>query len=115
MITLSVDPGEPEEIWIENDRHILGRYDQTQRDLFVDIGAHVGAVSVLAVKEDGFDMAIAVEADLENFARMIDNIAVNNCEGQIFPIWAAISTTSLERVALYMPPTVANSGCRSLL
>jgi FkbM family methyltransferase len=116
MIDISTSPGEPAEIWIENAKAVLNRYDGQGRGLLVDIGAHVGTVSLLALKEYGFEYAIAVEADLENFARMIDNIAINNCEGRILPIWAAITNTTLAPTQLYLPvPQEANSGCRSLM
>src|ERR1044071_3139362 len=108
-----------EQFYVENARQIVDRYTGESREFLLDVGAHVGGVSIAAVKEYGFKCAVAVEADLENFARMIDNIAINDCEGKVLPIWAAVtSKTRLENVVLRSIPERPgqdNSGVHSLL
>lgn len=107
-----------ESFYTKNAREILERYTGDNRRFLLDIGAHVGGVSIVAVKEYGFDCAVAVEADLENFARMLDNIAMNDCEGKVLPIWAAVTSKSrLENVILRSIPEQPgqdNSGAHSL-
>jgi FkbM family methyltransferase len=105
---LVIPEGEQAGWWIENAYEILNRY-QGSGKTFVDIGAHIGVESIIAVKERGFDKAIAIEPALENDVKLLDNIAINDCEGYILPLWAAISNDPpLTRLTLrYMGP---NSG-----
>src|SRR5438132_11999874 len=114
MIELQTREGEPEKTWIDNAQQILAPYQGSGKFL-IDLGAHIGAVSILAVKKYGFTQCIAVEADLENFAHMLDNIAMNDCEGYVLPIWAAItSDPPLSHRFLYSN-TLSNSGTHSIV
>lgn len=58
--------------------------------LFIDIGAHVGAVSVAAF-EKGFSEIIAIEMDFENYKCLCSNIKNTN----VLPIYGAL-TSDLE-------------------
>jgi FkbM family methyltransferase len=112
-----VEPEESSEFWIANAKAVLDRH-QGGKGLLVDIGAHVGTLAILAVKEYGFTSVVAVEPNLDNFGRMIENISYNDCEGRILPIWAAISNKTLATTKLYQPPKSSKgvtSGCWSLI
>lgn len=69
---------------------------------------------MIAVKEAGFSLAIGIEANGQNFARMVANIALNECQGKILPIWAAVTNRSFQREALYSNNLGINSGIQSL-
>lgn len=94
---------------------ILSRY-KGKKNLMVDVGAHIGVVSVMAVLEEGFKFAIAIEPNLVNFVRLIDNIQLNGCEGRILPVWAAVGTKSFTQGTLYSNDNNGNlnSGVQSL-
>lgn len=105
----AVPDGEALDFWIANAYEILNRHEGPG-ETFVDLGAHVGIVSVLAVREKGFQKVIAVEPALENYVQLLDNIAVNDCEGKILPVWAAITNDlPLTQTTLKQMPT-GNSG-----
>lgn len=109
--------------WFEENAHkILSRYEGPCETM-IDLGAHVGMVSVLATKEYGFDFAVAVEPELENYVHLLDNIAIGDCEGKVLPLWAAIGEESYKIVNLYTIPVKnkynpeflgLNSGTHSL-
>ncbi len=87
---LVIPEGEQANWWIENAYQILDRYRGNGKT-FVDVGAHIGTESILAIKEFGFERVVAIEPALENYVILLDNIALNDCEGYILPLWAAIT------------------------
>ena len=55
-------------------------------DIFCDIGANIGVYSVLAASRTGKEGRVyAFEPHGANFARLIDNIALNNFQQVVFP------------------------------
>jgi FkbM family methyltransferase len=109
----NIQEGESINYFVNSAEHILGRH-KGKKGLLVDFGAHVGVLDVMAVKEEGFEFAIAVEANLENFVRLVDNIVLNDCQGYILPIWAAVSNQSYKPGVLYSNNQGMNSGIQSL-
>jgi FkbM family methyltransferase len=99
--------------YINSAATILDRF-QGEPGVLVDIGAHVGILDLLAVSEGGFRIAAAIEANMYNFVRMVDNIVMNECEGRILPIWAAVTNRSYQTETLYSNNLGINSGIQSL-
>ena len=61
-------------------------------DVFWDVGANVGAYSLLAAKIQSADVnVIAFEPYIPTFAHLWDNIVLNNCSNRITPICCALS------------------------
>jgi FkbM family methyltransferase len=67
----------------------------------VDLGAHVGAFTCLAVKEFGAELVFAVEPDPTNFSHLIINIEANGIAKNVIPIMAAIAPKSWETRKLH--------------
>jgi FkbM family methyltransferase len=57
--------------------------------LFLDVGANIGAASVLALGRHGFKGALAVEPNSANVALLRANLAVNGLEGRCTVVTAA--------------------------
>jgi len=66
-------------------------------DVFYDIGANIGAYSLLAAKIYGSDISIvSFEPAFPNFSQLCRNISLNNCQDTIVPLQIGLSdTTSL--------------------
>jgi FkbM family methyltransferase len=109
----NIQEGESINYFVNSAEHILGRH-KGKKGLLVDFGAHVGVLDVMAVREEGFEFAIAVEPNLENFVRLVDNIQLNDCQGYILPVWAAVSNQSYKTGVLYSNNQGVNSGIQSL-
>lgn len=62
-------------------------------DLFVDVGANVGAYTVLASGEAGAD-TVAIEPDPATFAALEDNVALNRLGSRVRAIRSAVGPTS---------------------
>ena len=74
---------EPETVrWIE--RHFR------DGDVFYDIGANVGAYSLIAAKRFPNLRGVAFEPSALNFGQLVRNIAVNGCGEQITPLAIAL-------------------------
>ncbi len=67
-------------------------------DVFYDVGANVGAYSLLAAKiGKPAPRVVAFEPSAVNFAQLVRNIALNNCQDRIIPVQVALAgRTSLE-------------------
>lgn len=112
-LQFNIQEGEPITYFLNSANNILNRH-KGKKGLVVDIGAHIGVLDVLATKERGWDFAIGVEPHLPNFARMLDNININHCEGNILPIWAAVADKSYQQGILFSNNQGINSGIQSL-
>jgi len=64
--------------------------DVRRGDVLYDIGANVGAFSLIAAKHSGA-YVVAFEPGYANFARLCDNIQLNDCGGRIVPLPTALS------------------------
>lgn len=66
-------------------------------EVFYDIGANVGAYSLLAAKLYGSDIAVyAFEPAFPNFVQLCRNISLNRCQDSLVPLQIGLSdTTSL--------------------
>jgi FkbM family methyltransferase len=63
-----------------------------ENDIFYDIGANIGVYSVLAASRTGKGGRVyAFEPHGANFARLVDNIALNNLQQVVFPHNFALS------------------------
>jgi FkbM family methyltransferase len=64
-----------------------------ERDVFVDVGAHVGTTTVPAVTRFGFRSAVALEPETTNFRLLEATIALNALGERIVPLNVAVSNT----------------------
>jgi FkbM family methyltransferase len=90
---------------------VLENYKGSQPEVIVDVGAHIGAVSLM-FGSNGSEFIAAVEPDVDNFRCLLEGIQVNNCMGRILPIPVAITNNSFDKVYLYKGSN--NSGERGL-
>lgn len=61
-------------------------------DLFFDVGANIGAYSLIAAKcFAGAVKVFAFEPAFSNFSQLCRNIALNNCQDAVFPLSLALS------------------------
>lgn len=66
------------------------RFYQGPRGTFVDIGAHVGLVSLFAATELGFQRVVAIEAWTRNLEMLEANVERNGLGGIITPVLGAV-------------------------
>lgn len=85
----------------------------------VDIGAHIGELSILAAKR-GAECVWAIEPDIDNFHMLLHNIEENNMEEQVIPLFFAVwDKMGVTRIKL--PKKIwkfwrkRNSGQRSII
>lgn len=79
--------GEPETVdWI--------RSNLRAGDTLWDVGANVGAYSLLAPKLVPGSAVVVLERYIPTFAHLWKNIAINRCENQITPLCVALSEHS---------------------
>ena len=64
--------------------------DVRRGEVLYDIGANVGAFSLIAAKHTGA-YVVAFEPGYANFARLCDNIQLNDCAGRIVPLPTALA------------------------
>lgn len=64
----------------------------TKKFIFLDIGANQGLYSIIACKNPNCLKVIAFEPVSSTFSILVDNIRANECEDDIMPIHAAISS-----------------------
>jgi FkbM family methyltransferase len=76
---------EPETVnWIET--------GMKKGDVLYDIGANVGAYSLLASKYfDGDIKVFAFEPGFQNYHQLVKNVVLNNAEGSVVPLYTALS------------------------
>lgn len=60
---------------------------------FVDVGAHIGTTTIVALAEYGFTSAVAIEPDPANVRLLRANLALNGMEARIAVVAAAIAAT----------------------
>jgi len=64
-------------------------------EVFYDIGANVGAYSLLAAKSYGSDISVyAFEPAFTNFAQLCRNISLNQCQDVMMPLQVGLSDTT---------------------
>jgi len=90
----------------------LFRFYQGPRGTFVDIGAHVGLVSLFAATELGFQRIVAIETWWRNFEMLKVNIERNGLESIITPVLGAVVKEDNGPRAIYKAGT--NEGQYSL-
>ena len=94
---------EPETVdWIESFLH--------PGDIFYDIGANVGAYSLVAAKYfDGNIKVLAFEPAFTNFANLCKNIYIIHCQDVIVPLQIALSDQTVIKNFNYRNLTVGGS------
>jgi FkbM family methyltransferase len=92
-------------------KEVWDAYPEIVPDVVVDIGAHVGLFS-LDMACNGAKFVIAVEADLDNYMYLLENVQENNKLGRVFPVLAAVSDKSFNFLSIYS--SQGNSGMKSL-
>lgn len=79
--------GEPETVaWIKN--------NLCKGDVLWDVGANVGAYTLLAAKLVPEAAVVAFEPYIATFSHLWENIALNRCSGQVTPLCVALSRSS---------------------
>lgn len=78
-------------------------------DLVIDIGAHVGAVSLVAAKK-GAKHVIAYEAESRNYQCLCKNVEMNNFIGVITPLHLAVASVTGEKRRLYARETLSGNA-----
>ena len=69
---------------------IFGR-DAVARRTFIDVGANIGTTTVPAVLSHGFDSAVAIEPEPENFRVLRLNVLLNDLEDRVATLQLAAS------------------------
>ena len=68
------------------------RKNMRSNDVFWDVGANVGAYSLLAAKiNSSGSQVIAFEPYIPTFAHLWDNIVLNNCNEKVIPLCVALA------------------------
>jgi FkbM family methyltransferase len=65
--------------------------------VIVDVGAHVGTTSIMALLEHGFSEAVAIEPDPDNVRLLRASAALNGVDARIHVIPAALSDSASKR------------------
>lgn len=63
----------------------------TERDLFVDVGAHIGTTTLYAVRHLGFANAVAIEPSLANMRLLRLNVVANGLEPVVRTVHSAVA------------------------
>lgn len=72
-----------------------------ENDVFYDIGANIGAYSLIAASLSEKCKVVAIEPSIETYAALVKNIKLNKLENQILPIYGAVSSkTGIEKFTL---------------
>ncbi|MCP9485396.1 MAG: FkbM family methyltransferase [Gaiellaceae bacterium MAG52_C11] len=61
------------------------------RELFLDVGAHIGTTTLYAVRHLGFSKAVAIEPSFENMRLLRLSVFANGLEGVVRTVHSAIS------------------------
>ncbi len=98
---------------LKDAKEILAHAQLKPGALVLDIGAHIGTLSVLAAKQGA--TVVALEPDVDNFSALLKNVHANGVWGKVIPIPCAVTTKSFETVTLYGGPSAGlNQGQNSL-
>ena len=85
-------------------------YLDDQRDVAIDLGAHVGCTALYLAAELGFKKVLAVEAYWENFRVLVNNIYANGLQDIVIPMWAAAANVTGEFRPIYWSRSMSNHG-----
>ena len=69
----------------------LGRHPARQGRALVDVGAHIGLATIPAIVKHGFERAVAVEAEPDNFRLLRANMALNALDERVATMQVAVS------------------------
>ena len=81
-----------------------------EKNLIIDMGAHVGCSATFYAAELGFKRVFAVEACWENFRLLVNNIYNNHLETAITPMWGAVAGLTGEWRPIYLSGSQLNHG-----
>jgi FkbM family methyltransferase len=73
---------------------LRARGRETEGTLFVDVGAHIGTTSIVALTRYSFGRAVAIEPDPENARLLRANVALNGLHERVAVVEAAVSDTA---------------------
>ena len=79
-------------------------------DVLWDIGANVGAYSILAAKLCPGASVISFEPFIPNFAHLWDNIVLNGVTAQVFPVCVGLSDTTAPTALSIKGPRAGSAG-----
>lgn len=98
---------------IRNDYN-LSNYKFAANDTILDLGAHVGIISIILAKKNPTIRIYAIEACPQNFMYLVKNIIINKI-ANIIPINMAVTDKTGELALLYdVGTSQANSGGSTL-
>jgi FkbM family methyltransferase len=90
---------------------MLPPYYEGGREVALDLGAHVGTRALWLATDGGFEKVYAVECNAKNFHSLVRNVEVNQLQGKVIPILAAVAD---KPAILRLTHTGVNSGQSSL-
>lgn len=106
----AVPKGETIHGYVARAEEALAEAPKLEGAVVLDLGAHVGTVSVLAASR-GAARVIALEPNPDNFLALVQNVRVNDQWGRVVPLPLAVAaTTGTARLT-----SAGGSGQRSLL
>jgi FkbM family methyltransferase len=79
---------------------------------FLDVGANIGSASMVAVRRFGAQRALALEPGPENVRLLKANLALNDLDGRVEPIAAAVSDTPGAVVLELAPENIGDHRVR---
>ena len=79
-------------------------------DVLWDIGANVGAYSILAAKLCPGASVISFEPFIPNFAHLWENIALNGVTAQVFPVCAGLTDKTAPTALAVKDPRAGSAG-----
>ena len=75
-------------------RHMYEALRDVPRDAsVVDVGAHIGSMSVWFARVAGARRVVAIEPDDEHYGMLVDNISLNELSDLVTPVHAAVGAT----------------------
>jgi FkbM family methyltransferase len=86
-----------------HEQDIIDRFIPNERDIVVDVGAHIGLYTIIASKRVGPNgKVIAIEADPSNFEMLNRNIQLNNLTN-VLALNYAVYSKEEKNMKLYLP------------
>lgn len=98
---------------LDTARAILDKAPKPLPSVVVDIGAKLGAVTILALKEYGVKFVVATEADPGNYQALIHNVVANGLWGKVLALPVAVTGWSQRKDLVVAVPILQNVVAKS--
>lgn len=92
------------------DEYALLEFPFKEGDVFIDIGVHIGGVSILAAIAYRGLKVLAFEPVKENYDLLVKNIEVNGLQSSITPFHLAVSKKSGDTIKIYLGDKGSENG-----